>query len=62
MALMECKDCGNEHSTTAKACPKCGKVRPISLEKYYGLIGYTVLSVPVYFAYKLLWWYATGAR
>lgn len=24
MALIKCKECGNEVSTTAKACPKCG--------------------------------------
>jgi hypothetical protein len=26
MALMKCKECGTEMSTTAKACPKCGAV------------------------------------
>jgi len=33
MALVKCKECGNEVSTTAKTCPKCGaKVGP----KHYG--------------------------
>ena len=25
MPLMNCQDCGNDHSDTATACPKCGK-------------------------------------
>jgi hypothetical protein len=28
MALVACKECGNEVSTTAKACPKCGAKVP----------------------------------
>lgn len=28
MALMPCKECGNEVSTDAKACPKCGAKVP----------------------------------
>jgi len=28
MALTKCKECGNEVSTTAKACPKCGAKPP----------------------------------
>lgn len=28
MALMPCKECGNEISTDAKACPKCGAKMP----------------------------------
>lgn len=31
MALIKCKECGNEVSTEAKTCPKCGaRVRPSS--------------------------------
>lgn len=26
MALVPCKDCGVEYSTTASSCPKCGAV------------------------------------
>jgi hypothetical protein len=28
MAMTNCKECGTEISTTAKACPKCGAVVP----------------------------------
>ncbi|HVW26425.1 MAG TPA: zinc-ribbon domain-containing protein [Polyangiaceae bacterium] len=28
MALVKCKDCGNEVSTSAKTCPKCGAPAP----------------------------------
>jgi zinc-ribbon domain len=28
MAMIACKECGTEISTTAKACPKCGAVVP----------------------------------
>ena len=28
MALVKCRECGNEMSTTAAACPKCGAVAP----------------------------------
>lgn len=28
MALISCKDCGSEISTSAKACPKCGAKVP----------------------------------
>ena len=32
MALIKCKECGNEISTTAKACPKCGaKIKKTSI-------------------------------
>ena len=35
MALIKCHECGNEVSTTAKACPKCGAEvkEPIKLSK-----------------------------
>jgi len=28
MAIIACKECGNEISTTAKSCPKCGAIVP----------------------------------
>ncbi|MFW2396569.1 zinc ribbon domain-containing protein [Burkholderia pseudomallei] len=28
MALTSCKECGNDISTSAKICPKCGAVTP----------------------------------
>ena len=28
MAMTACSECGNEISTTAKACPKCGAIVP----------------------------------
>lgn len=36
MALMKCKECGNEVSTKATACPKCGAVN----KKKTGCLGY----------------------
>ncbi len=33
MALVKCKECGNEVSTEAKACPKCGASIAIILAK-----------------------------
>jgi len=30
MALVPCKECGNEVSTDARACPKCGAKQPRS--------------------------------
>lgn len=48
MALIKCRECGNEVSTTASNCPKCGaKVKkPTSLvtKLVLGLIGLGVLS------------------
>ena len=36
MALKKCKECGNEVSTKAASCPKCGAV----LKKKTGCLGY----------------------
>jgi hypothetical protein len=36
MALMKCKECGNEVSTKATSCPKCGAV----IKKKTGCLGY----------------------
>jgi len=36
MALKKCKECGNEVSTEAQSCPKCGAV----LKKKTGCLGY----------------------
>jgi len=33
MALIKCKECGNEVSTTAKACPKCGALQSAGTSK-----------------------------
>lgn len=53
MALTACKECGNEISTKAKACPKCGaKVPrfkwwlwiPLGLIFFFFLIGLTANS------------------
>lgn len=36
MAMGKCKECGNEVSTKAEACPKCGAV----LKEKTGCLGY----------------------
>ena len=36
MALKKCKECGNEVSTKAASCPKCGAI----LRKKIGCLGY----------------------
>jgi len=46
MALIKCKECGNDISTQAKTCPKCGAPRPkrsISLRRI--LIGTFLLGL-----------------
>jgi len=55
MALMPCKECGNELSTSAKACPKCGakvpKTKwwfwvPLGLVSAFLVFGTIVASTP----------------
>jgi hypothetical protein len=45
MALTKCKECGNEVSTTAKTCPKCGAKAPKKMGLFakiaLGFIGLT---------------------
>lgn len=52
MALKKCKECGNEVSTSAKACPKCGakvvkSVGPIGIifALMVGFVAYSCSSV-----------------
>lgn len=49
MALVKCKDCGNEMSTDAKKCPKCGANPPTSTGKkiVYGIVSLFVLFILV---------------
>lgn len=47
MALVKCKECGAEISTSAKACPQCGKRRAVSLTKGCGLAVLGLLSLLV---------------
>lgn len=47
---MKCTECGNEVSTKAKACPKCGatvKKKGISLLKWFGIIMGAALLLPM---------------
>lgn len=39
MALMKCKECGNEVATSAKACPKCGNKTPKKTSLFTWIIG-----------------------
>ena len=46
MAMKKCKECGNEVSTKAESCPKCGRVlkKKMGCFKYIGL-GFLILFV-----------------
>ena len=53
MALVECHECGNQISTEAKVCPKCG-AKNRSLKKPSVLrhfIGFIILGSLIYFVY-----------
>jgi len=46
MALIECRECGNEVSTTATSCPKCGaKVRRYGCGS---IVGFAILAIIVF--------------
>lgn len=47
MALVKCKECGNEVSTTAKSCPKCG-AKP---RKRTSLVTWVVLAFVIFVIY-----------
>lgn len=52
MALIACAECGNEVSTTAKSCPKCGaKVKKPSTGEGKWIAGALVLIVVLVFAF-----------
>ncbi|OPX99586.1 MAG: hypothetical protein A4E60_02727 [Syntrophorhabdus sp. PtaB.Bin047] len=36
MSLITCKECGKEYSSSAKACPHCGKRRTTGFTKFVG--------------------------
>jgi hypothetical protein len=44
MAIEKCKECGNEISTKAEACPKCGAV----LKKKTGCLGYIGVALLIF--------------
>ena len=44
MALVKCKECGNEVATSATSCPRCGKVRGgASARRYLPALGIFIL-------------------
>jgi len=45
MAMKKCKECGNEVSTKAESCPKCGAV----LKKKTGCLGYIGAGILILF-------------
>lgn len=60
MALIKCKECGSEVSTTAKACPKCGAPPPQDAVAIFGKMiaemGFgTILIVTIF----LVWVWTT---
>ena len=50
MALMKCRECGNEVSTDAKACPQCGAVRRRGIPRW--VVVAAVLGAIAYFYYE----------
>ncbi len=51
MALMQCKECGNEVSNKAESCPKCGvriAAKPMGCGKLIGVIFLVVVIVNVF--------------
>lgn len=47
MALVTCKDCGNEISTSAKACPKCGAKKSKSYTWIWVVLGTLLILFPL---------------
>lgn len=51
MALIRCPECGNDYSSTAKSCPKCGyrnTVKP-SIKKFAGIILLLIILLVIYY-------------
>lgn len=45
MALIKCKECGGEMSSSASRCPKCGKTR----STYTGIVVAVIVGVVLFF-------------
>ncbi len=47
MALVTCSDCGQKISDQADACPRCGRLRDVTLLRLFGrtILGITILIV-----------------
>jgi hypothetical protein len=50
MAMKKCKECGNEVSTKAESCPKCGAV----LKKKTGCLGYIGVGILILFVLSII--------
>ena len=50
MALKKCKECGNEVSTEAESCPKCGAV----LKKKIGCLGFAGVVILIFFIFYVM--------
>jgi hypothetical protein len=50
VAMKKCKECGNEVSTKAESCPKCGAV----LKKKTGCLGYIATAVLIFIVLVLI--------
>lgn len=50
MAMKKCKECGNDVSTQAESCPKCGAV----LKKKIGCLGYIGTGILILFVFGVI--------
>lgn len=61
MALMKCKECGQEVSSTAKTCPSCGVSGPArygwnGVAYYTVAVSVTLLRMAIIFVFIGLLW------
>ena len=54
MAIMDCNECGEKVSTTAKACPHCGGVVPNDpqIQRIQTIIAWVILLTVAYFMFN----------
>lgn len=45
MGMVKCKDCGEQISSDADKCPKCGKYRTRAATVIAGILGGLILAV-----------------
>lgn len=55
MALKKCKECGNEVSTKAKTCPKCGAVKKSTANELVKSVCSLILLPPLVYSLWLMY-------